>query len=401
MEIVLYIGKFDDKVISKADSIRLPFENGFNPFFIREFLIKDDLVVKDIPRCVLSDYPGTFKNPFSPLKKKFSQCSKCIYNKECGGMFSSYANKYGDNAFVPIINGPSELVLELTFRCHLNCSFCFNKHSKGEELDFKLALEYIDRASEMGIPFIRFTGGEPLLHPNFFEILDYAYSKNFMEIRLNTTGIIVPSFDKLSMINNVLFSFHSWDEDSEKSLTGGSLKAKIESARKLKKLGVDVVRAGTIATDETIAHFDDIFSVVKEFDAWEWYRPIPSPNNETLLTENSLKLLLNKLLDIKKKWRYVPIANAIPFCFSSLVSYVSLGGRFDDGNSRLVVSPRGYLKPSYYVDINLGRNIDLAWKKWREELSDVKEPCSSCNLFWVCKGGSRFYSKDPLIREKN
>ena len=90
-----------------------------------------------------------------------------------------------------------EIVIETTFRCNINCDFCFNKNvlkknkRTYKELTTKEIKEIIDKTSELNIPYIRFSGGEPLLRKDIFTLLAYAKSKNFKEIRLNTNGLLI------------------------------------------------------------------------------------------------------------------------------------------------------------------------------------------------------------------
>ncbi|MEY8353902.1 radical SAM protein [Lachnospiraceae bacterium 54-53] len=69
---------------------------------------------------------------------------------------------------------PVEMVLVLTNRCNFRCIYCYNSSGTGKtesELSLPQWLELIDQAADMGIVKCTLTGGEPMLHPHFFEIL--------------------------------------------------------------------------------------------------------------------------------------------------------------------------------------------------------------------------------------
>ena len=64
--------------------------------------------------------------------------------------------------------------------CNLSCSFCLEGSSPGdrriEMLQFTDARPFIDEARELGVEQFSFTGGEPFVIRDIFEILDYALS---------------------------------------------------------------------------------------------------------------------------------------------------------------------------------------------------------------------------------
>lgn len=66
------------------------------------------------------------------------------------------------------VAGPRSLLCELTYRCNLQCPYCYNPLSLGrpsEELTRDEWLRAIDQAIELGVVQIGFSGGEPTLRP--------------------------------------------------------------------------------------------------------------------------------------------------------------------------------------------------------------------------------------------
>ena len=62
----------------------------------------------------------------------------------------------------------------LTDRCNLSCAHCYNRSGPGCQTEGELstaeALGLIDDLAEMGIPLILFTGGEPLMREDIWEL---------------------------------------------------------------------------------------------------------------------------------------------------------------------------------------------------------------------------------------
>lgn len=89
----------------------------------------------------------------------------------------------------------------ITNKCNLNCSFCScSDRQKTLEMKFDEVKEVIDILSDRGAKAITFSGGgEPLLHEQLNEIIDYAGLKG-IEAGLVSNGI---ALDKLQPHDNL------------------------------------------------------------------------------------------------------------------------------------------------------------------------------------------------------
>jgi MoaA/NifB/PqqE/SkfB family radical SAM enzyme len=81
-----------------------------------------------------------------------------------------------------------DVALELTYKCNLKCFYCYNDVSKkGTPLtldDYRVVLSDL---ADMGTLFIMLTGGEPMIHPHFFEIGKLTKAFGFVT-RIRTNG---------------------------------------------------------------------------------------------------------------------------------------------------------------------------------------------------------------------
>src|SRR5512147_2778352 len=88
--------------------------------------------------------------------------------------------------------------IRLLEKCNLKCSSCYAKQrDRSEMMSFELYKDIIKSINEFQNPrkepaVIYLSGGEPLLHPQFDEILDYAYTK-FSGVTILTNGVLVKS----------------------------------------------------------------------------------------------------------------------------------------------------------------------------------------------------------------
>ena len=81
---------------------------------------------------------------------------------------------------------------EITGSCNLSCPMCYASSGPGgQHLSFEDAIKSIDRLVEVeGRPeVLQLSGGEPTIHPEFLEILDYACGQPIDIVMINTNGI--------------------------------------------------------------------------------------------------------------------------------------------------------------------------------------------------------------------
>ena len=164
-------------------------------------------------------------------------------------------------------HGPRHLYFHLTERCNLRCSYCYffsapNRGGSSGDIPFALAREALQEAKEMGVTHVIATGGEPLLHPRVFEILDLAKSLGF-QVELLTNGTLVTRglADELSEVCHlVTVSLDSWDPSVHDEHRGrGSHARAMTAVRLLKEAGVPKVAVSAVITrsnqDESFSDF--------------------------------------------------------------------------------------------------------------------------------------------------
>jgi uncharacterized radical SAM superfamily Fe-S cluster-containing enzyme len=93
-------------------------------------------------------------------------------------------------------------IIEVTDRCNLACPTCYA--SSGPNYGNHRTLEEIEKmfdiivANEGEPDVVQISGGEPTVHPHFFEILDIAKSKPIKHLMLNTNGIRIAKDEKFA-----------------------------------------------------------------------------------------------------------------------------------------------------------------------------------------------------------
>ncbi|PWK07000.1 radical SAM protein [Tumebacillus permanentifrigoris] len=125
-------------------------------------------------------------------------------------------------------------LVEVIDKCNLQCPICYAESSPQQE---KIrTLEEIDRMFDAivrneGEPdIVQISGGEPTIHPQFFEILDLAKTKPIKHLMVNTNGVRIaqdrefakrladymPGFE-------LYLQFDSFEQDALRELRGADL----------------------------------------------------------------------------------------------------------------------------------------------------------------------------------
>ncbi len=94
---------------------------------------------------------------------------------------------------------PKTITLMITNRCNLSCSHCLTESCSndiGRPIPTDAIKRLIEEFIRLGVKEVCLTGGEPLLHPDWFEILSFACrKKGLTRICLQTNGTLLTEDD--------------------------------------------------------------------------------------------------------------------------------------------------------------------------------------------------------------
>lgn len=142
---------------------------------------------------------------------------------------------------------PPAVNLYITYHCRSQCAHCFlvqsdkiNKHELSRETLFSI----IDQLAEQNVYLLIISGGEPLLHPDFFEIVRYADKKNILPL-VAITGTQVADDDiskyVAAGIPTVQLSLDGASPQLNDKIRGrGNFSEVLSTARRFKSAGVNV-----------------------------------------------------------------------------------------------------------------------------------------------------------------
>lgn len=140
-------------------------------------------------------------------------------------------------------------LLEINSACNLECPMCFAASGPGgEHLSFDECKAAIDRLVEVeGQPeILQLSGGEPTIHPEFFEIFGYACLQPIDIVMINTNGVriardrkFVEQLAELKHRSEVYLQFDGFDDHGTGILRGESLvETKLRAIEVLGEFGI-------------------------------------------------------------------------------------------------------------------------------------------------------------------
>ncbi len=149
-------------------------------------------------------------------------------------------------------------VIEITDGCNLTCPMCYAASAPGQShRSVEEVKRAIDRlvAAEGRAEVAQLSGGEPTIHPQLLEILDYALSRPIDYVMINTNGIRLANDDALVEAIaarrervEVYFQLDDLDDAALTKLRGqaGLLEKKLKAIERLEAAGVHITLVSTL-----------------------------------------------------------------------------------------------------------------------------------------------------------
>lgn len=138
--------------------------------------------------------------------------------------------------------------LHITNKCNFSCKTCLREYKRGTDLDLNIIRKVIPEIKKLNCRHISITGGEPILHSRFDEILEIIASA---EINFNavSNGFLWEKYLPLmkkhkNHLTHMSFSIDGSMADIHDSIRkNGSFKKVLEGIKNFKKEGIEVVIA--------------------------------------------------------------------------------------------------------------------------------------------------------------
>ncbi len=126
---------------------------------------------------------------------------------------------------------PLSVDIEVAAVCDLACSFCYRQHilTPDKVIDPDLYKDLIDQCADMNVPSVKLNWrGEPLLHPNLPDFVDYAKRKGILEVVINTNATTLDADKSRNLIkaglDQIIYSFDGGTPETYESMRVGRFK---------------------------------------------------------------------------------------------------------------------------------------------------------------------------------
>ncbi len=290
--------------------------------------------------------------------------------------------------------------LELTPACNNRCVGCsnvFSDHRVPAPLNAQHWIESIDKLRPH-IKFLKLTGGEPTLHPEFEKIVNHL-AKEGLSFRLLTNGRwprkeqLADFLADIDVVESLLISLHGHNAESHEkfTMTPGSFEDAVETIRLAVSKGLKVATS-TVITKYNWDKLDEIyrFSLELGADHVVFNRYIGPPLPEIEPEAWQAREALEKVQDWIADGLHVRFGTPIPQCFAKLPVVSCLAGK-----AFFTVDPWGKVRPCNHAPIVVG---DILKQSVEEILSSpqmahwnsmLPDECAGCALAAYCNGGCR------------
>ncbi|MDG5789542.1 TIGR04053 family radical SAM/SPASM domain-containing protein [Evansella sp. AB-P1] len=342
-----------------------------------------------------------------------------------------FPQNYDENPFI--------VIWELTRACELKCLHCraeaqYRRHP--QELTFEEGKKLIDDIYSMNNPMLVFTGGDPLMREDVYDIAKYAINKG---VRVSMTPSATPNVTKEAMekakevgLSRWAFSIDGPNGEIHDHFRGttGSFDLTMNAIRYLHELEMPI-QINTVISRYNHDHLDDMAKLVEELDCvlWSVFFLVPTGRGqlEDMISPAEHEKVFQWLYDLSKKvsfdikttaaqhYRRVVIQNkmkenrvektdAIQYkdaLKEGATSKIGGLGRapkgVNDGNGFVFISHVGDVYPSGLLPIKAGNVKETPLSTiYRESkiFKDLRNPdvykgkCGVCEYKQVC-GGSR------------
>lgn len=231
---------------------------------------------------ILLKCDGNTDIPSSDLLNHLEEIKLCKKAKDGDILTSWQKYHHADNKYVPTI------FLRITGKCNFNCKHCFNAADINRDLSEWTMPEIkalLDDAKECNINNVQITGGEPMLHLHFLDIIREIYARDmFVKIIVTNahflTKEILEELDKLGCKAEMRVSFDGFTHHDWMRGKDGAEKRALETIKLLVDNSFPVLidaQVNKITMDtmlETAEYFDRIgvqtFRLIRTSESPRW-----------------------------------------------------------------------------------------------------------------------------------
>ncbi len=302
-----------------------------------------------------------------------------------------------ENAKVKEEDPETTFQLYLTTKCNEHCIHCYIDagSSADRELETDEFLRLLDQCGNISKSKVTFTGGEPLLRADFFELAERA-KKNNLKVHLFTNGTLIDQemVSKLEKsIDEIQFGLDGATPDVNDKIRGKGVYNKVLKAIQLLKDTQIKLKIAVVIMPQNIDDFrENLETLAEELEKVDMKFGLAINEgraNKTFrfASETEGELALQEILKILYQKRLKRMRNLEPNLISRNCGYGEIITVFSNGDVYPCAIPK-----QKYGNIRIDNFLDLV-RKIKEDMIAFRvenlEECPKCDLKYICFGGCR------------
>jgi radical SAM protein with 4Fe4S-binding SPASM domain len=271
------------------------------------------------------------------------------------------------------------LEFQITDRCNLRCRHCYIGDGLNKDLPFEKILKILKEFEEIQGLRLLLSGGEPLLHPHFWEINEVLREYPFRSILLSNGTLITKETVKKLRVHEVQVSLDGMKEGHESIRGEGTFEKTLKAIDHLQEANIRVSVA-TMIHRQNLYDFNRLASLIQSKNIGEWNVDIPC--------------IAGRMEENKDFW-------VSPFEAGPFLQYGYGGGLHSSAKNATcgahlcaILSTGHVAKCGLFTQDPVGsidEGLRVCWE--RIPRIQLKELICNCSVMEECRGGCRFRAK--------
>lgn len=166
------------------------------------------------------------------------------------------------------------LELQITNRCNLRCRHCYIGEGSHQDLSMEQIQRVLKEFEEIQGLRLLLSGGEPLLHPLFWEINGILQNQAFRSVLLSNGTLITKEVAKKLRVHEVQISLDGIKEGHESLRGKGTFEKTLMAIDHLQEADIRVSVA-TMIHRKNLSEFDQLASLLQSKNIEEWNVDVP------------------------------------------------------------------------------------------------------------------------------
>jgi MoaA/NifB/PqqE/SkfB family radical SAM enzyme len=269
-------------------------------------------------------------------------------------------------------DGPSHAQIALTNACPQNCEYCYNKDRKGKVMDTAIIKKVIQELKDMGVFWLGFTGGEPLLQKDIVEITESVGDD--CAVKLFTTGCTLTSQLAQDLRNAGLFSvsvsLDHWKQELHDKARryAGAFQTALKAIDIFKSLGDVDVGVSAVLSKEMIkrAEVEEFLDFLIGLGIHEAWLSECKPSVEDFWTDDKVVTEQERLKLVELQDRYNREGKITVNYLAHFEGKEHFG--CNAGHKMVYIDPFGEVSPCVFIPMTFGNVREESPKKIFKEM---------------------------------